>query len=170
MTRDYLLRRMIVTCAGPAAGTRCLQGSEPGWTRTRSRVERIAFHEAAHAVANAALGGRSTTATIVPVSCEGGVVLGSVNLGEGTPDGSGHWTGTDGEKLREAVAFCTADRQKRLDLFRWVRAEAERLLCQFWPEVTALANELLTHKSLDRAQIERIVPFTGQPESLADQD
>ncbi len=146
----------IIFVAGPIASRRCLQGSAPGWRRVRSRGEIIAFHEAAHAIAATALNRTAWLATIIPVP---GVNSGHVRLTDPATH-TNPWDGpkyTDATVTREKVRALSLTGERPLSVIRRLRAEAVRLIEEYWPLISYMASELLKRETMDGEQIAAVM-------------
>jgi hypothetical protein len=154
-----------VTClAGPLAEKRALRGSGPGWVRSRTWEERVAYHEAGHAVAAAACRLYVHSVSIIPDEDSGGRCLSSrsAELPDGPEKKLPPKKRRDHHKAACYAWLLTSfdDRpqwKSALATVRVLRRRTEEILERHWFVVMAVANALEHRKELDRAEIESLV-------------
>jgi len=162
--------RAITFLAGAAAARRCLRGSEPGWRRMRTADEVRAFHECGHALARRCAGEFNWALSIIPDD--------GVRLGKNGFAGGFSWGGLTPEPLgpierparidtdfREAARICLAlslvepapGVRAAILVGNRLRAKTRALVEKEWPLIARLAAELVEHRELGGAEIQRIL-------------
>jgi hypothetical protein len=162
--RELLRRKAIVILSGRVAEIRSLRGSSPGnWRRHRTQEERIAHHEAGHAIIAREFGFCVFRATIIPDRGQrvgnGCYSAGIVEYGVAPVYGRA-------EKMpilpdhQEAARLCGAlaggGWRATLRYVRQLQTEAEALIEILWPDVTAMAGELIRRRDLGQEEIAQI--------------
>jgi hypothetical protein len=178
MTTDEIraeaTQRVCIALAGRIAERRIKSAtpSQDGFMRFSPIGEALAFHEAGHAVIALAYEWRLISATII---ADKSIAVGRFGsrysvghvksmpkrqtLREHDPNEPPQRTWTDHERISR-FAILLADEvtwRSALRLIRKLRAETEQLVETFWPEIAALAGELLTKKTVSGPEMEAIM-------------
>jgi hypothetical protein len=155
-----------VFLAGKVAEHRCLLGESSGWRRVRAAGERLAFHEAGHALCGSLLGLHIYSATITPdlgfSVGTGQHAAGMVTMGwkpqpeEAEPKRAGLPDNREAVRLCWILSGCKGWRET-LRMVRLLQAETAELLEANWPAVVALAGELVRRRDLDQSGVQAIL-------------
>jgi hypothetical protein len=167
--RAWAEKQVIISLAGKAAERLARRGSEPGWQRWLSREQRIALHEAGHAVIAIAAERfvyqlsivADKSVTIQKTSYLAGFAQhGTEPLlpGEEPPPVRKHMK-TDFFQAAILCRLLAPDPgwKSTLKEVRRLREKTEGLLAANMPIVEILAAQLTRRKHLDQAQIEKVL-------------
>lgn len=155
----YYVNQAVICLAGRRAEKRGLQGSEPGWQRVLDREQRIALHEAGHALVALKLGQFVYEAAIIT---EPGINAGYIKHGATPqrPPEKPLRKETDERSLVRRFAPAVALAWYGSIGFRCIRAcirmltaQTDEMLAADWPLVWHVANALLQERTLSQERI-----------------
>jgi hypothetical protein len=149
-----LEKKVVVAMAGKIAESRSLRGASPGWIRFRTDEQRVAIHEAAHAVIAMVFGLYVYSASVEPDAASAGRVV------YGFRPARPHWPEIEQvHDDRKSVALmcwalvgCSGWRQA-LQRVRVLRVRTAELVDEHWPAIVELAGELIRRVELSQTEI-----------------